>query len=178
MSTAQARAIAVGGELPYNSVMVPPRNLAIAAEFHRVADELESQHANPFRVRAYRQAARLIARLQEDAGELARRGELTKLKGIGRDLAQKVALFCDGGRIEATADPSLEVPTALAAWLQLPGFSPSLIRHLHDHLCIRSLDDLEALVRSRLLRTLPDFTANDEHVLEGIRRLRAGTPSP
>jgi DNA polymerase (family X) len=158
--------------------MVAPRNLAIAAEFHRVADELESRHANPFRVRAYRQAARLIARLQEDAGELARRGELTKLKGIGRDLAQKVALFCDGGRIEATADPSPEVPTALAAWLQLPGFSPSLIRHLHDHLCIRSLDDLEALVRSRLLRTLPDFTADDEHVLEGIRRLRAGTPSP
>src|SRR2546430_3207858 len=83
--------------------MVPPRNLAIAAEFHRVADELESQHANPFRVRAYRQAARLIARLPEDAGELARRGELTKLKGIGKDLAQKVVLFCEGGRIEAPA---------------------------------------------------------------------------
>jgi len=43
--------------------MVAPRNLAIATEFHRVADELESRHANPFRVRAYRQAARLIARL-------------------------------------------------------------------------------------------------------------------
>src|SRR5437016_2953108 len=77
--------------------MVPPRNLAIAAEFHRVADELESQHANPFRVRAYRQAARLIARLPEDAGELARRGELTKLKGIGKDLAQKVVLSARGG---------------------------------------------------------------------------------
>ncbi|TLY33870.1 MAG: histidinol-phosphatase [Nitrospirae bacterium] len=178
VSTAQARVIAVGGGVSYNSVMVPPRNLAIAAEFHRVADELESQHANPFRVRAYRQAARLIARLPEDAGELARRGELTKLKGIGKDLAQKVVLFCEGGRIEAPADPSVEVPTALASWLQLPGFSPSLIRHLHDHLCIRSLDDLEALVRSRLLRTLPDFTGNDEHVLEGIRRLRAGAPSP
>ncbi len=158
--------------------MVAPRNLAIATEFHRVADELESRHANPFRVRAYRQAARLIARLSEDAGELARRGELTKLKGIGKDLAQKVVLFCDGGRIEAPADPPVEVPAELASWLQLPGFSPSLVRHLHDHLHIRTLDDLEALVRSRLLRTLPDFTASDEQVLEGIMRLRNGAPAP
>lgn len=158
--------------------MVAPRNLAIAAEFHRVADELESRRANPFRVRAYRQAARLIARLSEDAGELARRGNLTKLKGIGKDLAQKVVIFCDGGRIEATADPPVEVPAELASWLQLPGFSPSLVRYLHDHLHIRTLDDLEALVRSRLLRTLPDFTASDEHVLEGIRRLRSGAPAP
>ena len=158
--------------------MVAPRNLAIAAEFHRVADELESRHANPFRVRAYRQAARLIARLSEDAGELARRGELTKLKGIGKDLAQKVVLYCDGGRIEATADPPVEVPAELASWLQLPGFSPSLVRHLHDHLHIRTLDDLEALVRSRLLRTLPDFTASDEQVLEGIMQLRNGAPAP
>jgi DNA polymerase (family X) len=158
--------------------MVAPRNLAIAAEFHRIADELESRHANPFRVRAYRQAARLIARLSEDAGELARRGDLTQLKGIGRDLAQKVVLFCDGGRIEATADPPVDVPAAVASWLQLPGFSPSLVRHLHDHLHIRTLDDLEALVRSRLLRTLPDFTASDEQVLEGITRLRSGASAP
>ena len=162
--------------MSYNSVMVLSRNLEIAAEFRRLADELESRDANPFRVRAYRQAARLIARLSEDAGELARRGELTTFKGIGKDLAQKVVLFCDEGRIEATADPPVEVPAALASWLQLPGFTPPLVRHLHDRLYIRSLDDLEALVRSRLLRTLPDFTANDEHVLEGITRLRAGAP--
>src|SRR5438093_12006101 len=127
--------------------MVAPRNLAIAAEFHRVADELESRHANPFRVRAYRQAARLIARLSEDAGELARRGELTKLKGIGKDLAQKVVLFCDGERIEARADPSVEIPRDLASGLQLPGFSAPLVRHYHDQLGIRPLVVLEALVR-------------------------------
>jgi len=158
--------------------MAAPRNLAIAAEFHRVADELESRHANPFRVRAYRQAARLIARLSEDAGELARHGELTKLKGIGKDLAQKVILFCDEGRLEATADPPVEVPAALASWLQLPGFSPPLVRHLHDHLYIRTLDDLETLVRSRLLRTLPDVKVSDDQVLEGITRLRSGAPAP
>ena len=160
--------------------MVLPRNQLIAGELRRVAAELENQQANPFRVRAYRQAARLIERLAEDAGELARRGELIKLKGIGKDLAQKIALFGETGRIDAEPAPSEEVPVPpeLASWLALPGFSPALVHHLSERLGIRTLDDLEALVRSRLLRTLPGMTANDEEILEGIARLRAELPQP
>lgn len=160
--------------------MVAPRNQAIAAEFRRLAAELETQDANPFRIRAYRQAARLIERLSVDAGELARLGELTKLKGIGKDLAQKVALLCEQGRLDESPPEvhSGEVPAELSPWLSLPGFSPALVRHLHDRLCIRTLEDLDALVRSRLLHTLPGFSGDDEQLLEGIARLRAGTPSP
>jgi DNA polymerase (family 10) len=156
--------------------MVPARNQALAGELRRVAAELEGQQANPFRVRAYRQAARLIERLTEDAGELARRGELIHMKGIGKDLAQKIVLFCETGRIDAGPSPPDEVPPELAPWLALPGFSPSLIRHLSERLAIRTLDDLEALVRSRLLRTLPGMTVRDEEILDGIARLRAGPP--
>lgn len=163
---------------PYNPVMVPPRNQTIAGELRRVAAELENQQANPFRVRAYRQAARLIERLTEDACEMAHRGELIALKGIGKDLAQKIALFCETGRIDAGPSPPEEVPPELAPWLALPGFSPSLVRHLSDRLGIRTLDDLEALVRSRLLRTLPGMTARDEEILDGIARLRAGLSRP
>lgn len=152
------------------------RNQAIAAEFRRVAAELEKQEANPFRVRAYRQAARLIERLAEDAGELSRRGELIKIKGIGKDLAQKIALFCETGRIEAGAPASEPVSPEFASWLTLPGFNPALVRYLSERLHIRTLDDLEALVRSRLLRTLPDVTVGDDQILEGIARLRAGLP--
>ncbi|MBI3807162.1 MAG: histidinol-phosphatase, partial [Nitrospirae bacterium] len=50
--------------------------------------------------------------------------------------------------------------------------------HLSERLGIRTLDDLEALVRSRLLRTLPGMTARDEEILEGIARLRAGLSPP
>ena len=163
---------------PYNPVMVPPRNQTIAGELRRIAAELENQQANPFRVRAYRRAALLIERLTEDAGELARRGELIKMKGIGKDLAQKIALFYETGRIDAGPSPPEEVPPELAPWLALPGFSPSLVRHLSDRLGIRTLDDLEALVRSRLLRTLPGMTARDDDILDGIARLRAGLSQP
>ena len=158
--------------------MGPRRNQAIAAEFRRVAAELEMQQANPFRIRAYRQAAQLIERLAEDAGELSRRGELTKIKGIGKDLAQKVALFCETGRVEAGSLTPEPVPSEFTSWLMLPGFTPFLIRYLSERLHIRTLDDLEALVRSRLLRTLPDVTAGDDQILEGIARLRAGLTPP
>ena len=160
--------------LLYNPAMPPPRNQTIAGELRRIAAELENQQANPFRVRAYRQAARLIERLTEDAGELARRGELIKIKGIGKDLAQKISLFCETGRIDAGPSPPEEIPPELTPWLTLPDFSPSLVRHLSERLGIRTLDDLETLVRSRLLRTLPGMTARDEEILEGIARLRAG----
>ncbi len=156
--------------------MIPARNQTIASEFLRIAESLERRQANPYRIGAYRRAARLIQRLTEDAGDLARRGDLIKMKGIGKDLAQKVATFCETGRMEA--DPS-EVPPLspeVAAWLTLPGFTPALASHLSERLCIQTLDDLEALVRSRLLRTLPEVTATDEQILEGIARLRARAP--
>ncbi len=164
--------------MSYTPVMVPPRNDLIAGELRRVADELEQQQANPFRVRAYRRAAHLIEHLTEDAGELAHRGELIALKGIGKDLARKITLLCETGRIEATSLPLEEIPPELAPWLALPGFSPSLVRHLSERLHIRTLDDLDTLVRSRLLRTLPGMTARDEEILDGIAQLRAGRSQP
>jgi len=158
--------------------MIPLRNPLIAGELRRVADELEQQQANPFRVRAYRRAAYLIERLTEDAGELAQRGELIALKGIGSDLARKIALFCETGRIETTPSQPEELPPELGRWLALPGFTPALIRHLSTRLHIQTLDDLEALVRSRLLRTLPGITARDEDILAGIARIRDAQSPP
>ena len=157
--------------------MVHPRNQTIAAEFLRVAAELEDRQANPYRIRAYRQAARLIACLAEDVWDIARRGDLIKMQGIGKDLAQKVVTFCETGQIEADMAEAQPVPPDVAAWLLLPGFTPALVRYLAEHLSIRTLDDLEALIRSRLLRTLPDVTATEEQLLEGIARLRAGSSS-
>ena len=170
--------MARGLSLSYNPPMVPPRNQTIAGELRRIAAELDNQQANPFRIRAYRHAAHLVERLTEDACELARRGELTKLKGIGKDLAQKISLFCETGRIDAGPSSPEEVPPELASWLALPGFTPSLVRHLSDRLGIRTLDDLDALVRSRLLRTLPGVTTPDDVILDGIARLKAGRPQP
>jgi len=134
--------------------------------------ELERQQANLFRVRAYRRAADVIAELPEDAAAVARRGDLIRIKGIGAELARKIETYCEYGRMDAT--DTEEVPATVAGWVTLPGLNASVVRYLYDHLRIRTLDDLEALVRSRFLRTLPGVMAPDEDILEGIRRLRVG----
>src|SRR6266545_2316321 len=115
-------------------VMPASQNERIAAEFLRIAAELEEQAANPFRIRAYRRAAGIIARLVEDAGALAIRGELTKINGIGEDLAGKVAAFCQHGRIEAGPMEPGQLPSEVAAWATLPGLNAAIVRHLYQRL--------------------------------------------
>jgi len=144
-------------------MMSASQNDMIAAEFLRIAAELDDEGANPYRIRAYRRAAGIIARLMEDAGALALRGELTKISGIGEDLAGKVAAFYQ------------QLPAEIAAWVNLPGLNAAIVRHLYQRLHIRTLDDLEALTRSRLLRTLPELTASEDEILDGIARLRTGS---
>src|SRR3989338_8337004 len=78
LSMARAHPLQGAENLSYNPAMVPPRNQLLAGELRRIAAELENRQANPFRVRAYRQAARLIERLTEDAGGRGRRGERRK----------------------------------------------------------------------------------------------------
>jgi DNA polymerase (family X) len=152
--------------------MTPSRNQALATEFQRIATVLEHQRANPFRVRAYRHAADLIARLTEDAGLLAQRGELIKVKGIGEDLVNKVLTFCEHGKIDLEPKHQPVLPPEVASWIRLPSFTASVVRQLYDRLHIRTLDDLELLVRSRFLRTLPEVTASEEELLQGITQLR------
>jgi DNA polymerase (family 10) len=155
--------------LAYNPDVGGTRNQAIAAEFRRIAAELERQQANPFRIRAYRRAADVVSRLAEDAKAIARRGELIRIKGIGTDLAKKIEQYCDQGHMETSPQ---EMPSDVTAWMSLPGFNESVVRYLYQRLHMQTLNDLEALVRSRFLRTLPDITATDEDILEGIARLR------
>ena len=153
--------------------MGQPSNHAIASELRRIANELDSLQANPFRIRAYLRAADAIAVLPEDAADVARRGELIRIKGIGSDLAQRITAYCEYGRMDLEMTPEALLPADIMTWDSLPGLSRPILRYLHDRLQIRTLDDLEALVRSRLLRTLPGVTAADEDILEGIARLRA-----
>ena len=155
------------------SDMGQPSNHAIASELRRMANELDRVQANPFRIRAYLRAADAIAVLPEEAAVVARRGELIRIKGIGADLAQRITAYCEYGRMDRELPPDVVLPVDIVTWGALPGLSPSILRYLHDRLQIRTLDDLEALVRSRLLRTLPGVSAADEDILEGIARLRA-----
>jgi DNA polymerase (family 10) len=147
-------------------------NRKLAALFQSLADSLADQDANPHRIRAYRRAAASILNLHEDIAAIAGRGELKTIPGIGRELSAKIEEFLATGTVQPGKAPTVSLPPDIAAWAGLPGLSESLVRHLYGRLGIRTLDDLEMLVRSHMLRTLPGFAANEDALLAAIQARR------
>ncbi|MEK6525762.1 MAG: hypothetical protein AABZ22_02705, partial [Nitrospirota bacterium] len=143
-------------------------NRAIAELFRSIADLLAVRRGNPHRIRAYRRAADSLSDLREDVTVVARRGELRHIPGIGRDLSGKIQEFLTTGTIQSYEELKTPLPPEIASWTTLPGLSDTVVQHLYFRLGIRTLTDLETLVRSRLLRTLPGVTASDEDLLAAI----------
>jgi len=152
-------------------------NKTIAQIFATMADALATSGANPHRVRAYRRAAASLAALPEDVAALAERGALQEIAGIGRELSAKIEEYLRTGNIQAYEELVSPLPEEVAGWRTLPGLSEPVVRQLYGRLQIRSLADLETLVRSHLLRTLPGVTASEEDLLEAIHLRRASRPS-
>jgi len=148
------------------------RNKELAGLFQSIADSLADQNANPHRIRAYRRAATVLLHLHEDIGEIAARGELQTVPGIGRELSAKIEEFLATGNAQARTAATVPLPPDVAAWAGLPGLSESLVQHLYGRLGIRTLDDLETLVRSHMLRTLPGLAINEDRLLAAIQALR------
>ena len=150
----------------------PLNNQQIAVLFRSMADLLASQRANPYRVRAYRRAADALLALEEDIAVIAQRHRLEEIDGIGRELSEKIEEYLRTGTVQAFEALKTPLPDEVKAWSQLPGISDSLVTYLYARLNIRTLDDLERLVRSHMLRTVPGFSGSEEHLLEAIADLR------
>jgi DNA polymerase (family 10) len=106
--------------------------------------------------------------LEEDLADVAARQTLEDIDGIGRDLADKIEEFLRTGAIQAYETLRTPLPEAVKAWTQFPGLSESLVAYLYTRLCITTLTDLERLVRSHMLRTVPGFSGSEEKLLEAI----------
>jgi DNA polymerase (family 10) len=150
----------------------PLNNQQLAVVFRSMADLLASQRANPYRVRAYRRAADSLLALDEDIADVARRHALEEIDGIGRELSDKIEEFLRTGTIRAYEELKSPLPDEVKSWSRLPGLSDSLVTYLYARLNIRTLEDLERLVRSHMLRTVPGFSGSDEQLLEAIALLR------
>src|SRR3954454_9846166 len=121
-------------------------NRDVATLFDEIADLLEFQNANPFRVRAYRNAARRITDLPEPLEKVAAdpERELRELEGIGKDLAQKIEELLETGSIAMLEQLSSEIPGGVLAIVRVPGLAPKKAAALHKELGITSLDTLRA----------------------------------
>jgi DNA polymerase (family X) len=137
---------------------MPVQNAEIAAMFDQAAELLEIQGENQFRVRAYRRAARVIEGLPQSVRSLLAGGQdLSKLPGIGNDLAGKIADIVKTGHFELLDALKEQLPGELGDMVGLPGLGPKRAKLLYDNLGVRTLDDLRLALKTGRVRELKGF---------------------
>ena len=145
------------------------KNKELADIFDKWADILEFLGDNPYHVRAYRNAARLIRDLSEDIELLAREGKLSQLPGIGQRLQAKILEFLRTGKIEEFEKLKQQVPDTIFTLLDIPGVGPKTVKLLYDELGIRSIEDLKRAIERGELLKLPGFGPKKvEKIKKGI----------
>lgn len=145
-------------------------NADIAAVFEEIADLLEIEGANPFRIRAYRNAARIIQSMAQDIKTLIDKGEdLKKIHGIGKDLEAKIREIIDTGECKALLDLQKRIPAALSNLLKVPGLGPRRVQTLYKKLGINTPKQLEQAIRKGQVRQLPGFGQKiEEKILRAL----------
>jgi DNA polymerase (family 10) len=151
----------------------PVENIDVARVFLEVADLLEMQDANPFRVRAYRAAARTMETLPVPAASLAAEGKLDELPGIGADLAGKIQTILDTGTLPLVAELASKIPESVVELMKIPGLGPKRARQIYDTLGVTSLQELEVAAKAGRLRQLKGVKASlEQRILKGIADLQ------
>jgi DNA polymerase (family 10) len=147
-------------------------NPDIARIFADVADLLEIQGAIVFRVRAYRNAARVVETLPGSAASVLRdQGEkaLVALPGIGKDLAGKIKEIVETGKLGLLEELKKQLPEGLLHMMHLPGIGPKRAKLVYETLGVKTLDGLEKAARSGRLQQIKGFGQTlQERILKGI----------
>jgi DNA polymerase (family X) len=146
-------------------------NAQVAGVFDEIADLLEFQGANQFRVRAYRNAARTIRDLPQPVAAIVDDdpAKLTEIVGIGQDLALKITNLVETGDVPLRKELSAQVPQSVLALLRIPGVGPKKAAVLHKQLHIANLDQLKEACLAHKVRELKGFGAKtEETILAGL----------
>ncbi len=149
-------------------------NPEVAMVFEEIADLLEILGENPFRVRAYRTAARTIRELPEPVEQVARDPgrKLEDLPGIGKDLAEKIRIIVDTGDHPLRQELRQKVPPGLRDLLDIPGLGPKRAFALYKQLGITSRDELKKAAEQHRIRKLRGFGPKTEQaILEALEHL-------
>jgi len=133
-------------------------NMEVANCFNMVANLLEIEGANPFRVRAYRNAARIILSLSKNLSDLINQGEdLTQLPGIGNDLAEKITVIVKTGNLPLLEEIQARTPPLLNELMRIEGLGPKRIQIIYKKLNIKTFSDLQIAILEGRLRKLKGF---------------------
>jgi DNA polymerase (family 10) len=149
-------------------------NPEIAHTLEEVADILEFQNANPFRIRAYRNAVRTVETLTVPLRRwVEEKKPLTDLPGIGKEMASHIQEMVETGTLGFRDELLAEVPRSLIELMRLPGLGPKKAKRIWDELQVGSVDEVEGAAKEGRIAALPGFGAkSQEKILAGIAEYR------
>ncbi len=149
-------------------------NEQVAGAFREMAELLELNGEQGFRVRAYDRAARGLSGYGADLAGLSDK-ELATISGVGRSMAAKVREYLETGHVRALDELRAEVPEGLRVLVRVPGIGPRKARLIHERLGVATVDDLEAALRGGRISGLPGMGERTEaNLRRALERMAAG----
>ena len=135
---------------------------------------LELKGENPFKTRAYENAARALESLTEPLQKLVAENRLAEIEGIGEGIQKKITELVTTGKLPYYDELKASVPSGLIEMLQIPGLGPKKVKALNDHLGIETIEQLESRCKAGKVATLAGFGEKTQsRILEGIEFRRA-----
>lgn len=145
----------------------------IIAALEEIGELLEIQGENPFKVRAYQNAARILEGLPQDPADLVASGEIQNIKGIGSGLSEKITEMVKQGKSSYLQELRRSIPPGVLELLKVPGLGPKKAKVLYEELDLHNLGELEYACKENRLLDLKGFGAKtQENILKGIEMLK------
>lgn len=145
----------------------------IIAALEEIGELLEIQGENPFKVRAYQNAARILEGLPQDPADLVASGEIQNIKGIGSGLSEKITEMVKQGKSSYLLELRRSIPPGVLELLKVPGLGPKKAKVLYEELDLHNLGELEYACKENRLLDLKGFGAKtQENILKGIEMLK------
>jgi DNA polymerase (family X) len=147
-----------------------PQNAEVVEQLELLADLLELEGQEAFRVLAYRRAAQRVRESGGSIAQLALDGKAKELQGIGKTIEEKIVQIVEQGEIEALAKRRKLIPPEVVAFMRLPGLGPKTARRIWQELGISTLAELKTAVESERLRTLTGLGPKvEQNILEALK---------
>lgn len=150
------------------------KNIEIAQIFNKLADLLELENENTFRVRAYRNAALTMENLTKDIEQMVKNGEdLTQLPAIGPDLEKKIIDIVNNKEIELLKNLEGRNPIDFTQLSRVQGLGAKRIKKLYEALGIKNIDELEQAAKAQNIRHLDGFNEKlEQQILEETKKIK------
>ncbi|MEF3245647.1 MAG: DNA polymerase III, partial [Caldisericaceae bacterium] len=133
------------------------RNKEVAQKFYELAEISELVGDNPFKIKAYLEAARVIENFPKPIEELADENKLTDIKGIGKSIAEKIIEYLKTGKITKLEELKRNIPEGLLELEKVPGLGAKRVKVLYEKLGIKNLEDLKQACLEHKIMNLEGF---------------------